>query len=152
MTRSLLRPKIGGGLLALGAAAALLPPGTAAAAPRRAERPADVTIKGQITDEKGTPLPGATVVVKGVTALAAGLSQEQFRQAAWKERYHELAYETKAYFDMQRTRKTYDVVNNTFVNVVGFKAVGPAFQEKYLLWSLPSSEINNNKLTHNPGW
>jgi len=68
MSRSLFRHKIGGGLLALGAAAALLPPG-AAAAPRRAERPADVTIKGQVTDEKGTPLPGATIVVKGVTGL-----------------------------------------------------------------------------------
>ena len=87
-------------------------------------------------------------------ALAAGLSQEQFRQAVWKERYHELAYENKAYFDIQRTRKTYDVVNNTFVNVVGFQAeVGPPFQEKYLLWGVPSAEIsNNNKLTQNPGW
>lgn len=83
-----------------------------------------------------------------------GLSQAQFREAVWKERYHELAYENKAYFDIQRTRKTYDVVNNRFVDVVGFKGeVGPAFQEKYLLWGIPSAEINNNKqLTQNPGW
>ncbi len=46
MSRSLFRHKIGGGLLALGAAAALLPPG-AVAAPRRAERPADVTIRAR---------------------------------------------------------------------------------------------------------
>ena len=70
MSRSLFRNKIGGGLLAFGAAAALLPPG-ATAAPRRTEHPADVTVKGQVTDEKGTPLPGATVVVKGVTGLGA---------------------------------------------------------------------------------
>ena len=70
MSHSLFRHKIGGGLLALGAATALLPPG-AAAAPRRTEHPAEVTIKGQVTDEKGTPLPGATVVVKGVTGLGA---------------------------------------------------------------------------------
>jgi hypothetical protein len=84
----------------------------------------------------------------------SGLSKEAFREAVWKERYHELAYENKAYFDIQRTRKTYDVVNNRFVDVVGFKGeVGPAFQEKYLLWGIPSSEINNNKqLTQNPGW
>ncbi|OUJ73440.1 RagB/SusD family nutrient uptake outer membrane protein [Hymenobacter crusticola] len=83
-----------------------------------------------------------------------GLSQAQFREAVWKERYHELAYENKAYFDIQRTRKTYDVVNNRFVDVVGFKGeVGPAFQEKYLLWGIPSAEINNNKkLTQNPSW
>jgi hypothetical protein len=84
----------------------------------------------------------------------SGLSQAQFREAVWKERYHELAYENKAYFDIQRTRQTYDVANNRFVGVVGFKGeVGPAFQEKYLLWGIPSAEINNNKaLTQNPGW
>ncbi|WP_045690516.1 RagB/SusD family nutrient uptake outer membrane protein [Hymenobacter sp. AT01-02] len=84
----------------------------------------------------------------------SGLSKDQFREAVWRERYHELAYENKAYFDMQRTRKAYDVVNNRFVDVVGFKGeVGPAFQEKYLLWGIPSAEINNNKkLTQNPGW
>jgi hypothetical protein len=84
----------------------------------------------------------------------SGLSQADFRTAVWKERYHELAYENKAYFDIQRTRQAYDVVGNRFVNAVGFKGeVGPAFQEKYLLWGIPSSEINNNrKLTQNPGW
>jgi hypothetical protein len=86
--------------------------------------------------------------------MLSGLSQADFRTAVWKERYHELCFENKAYFDIQRTRQTYDVVNNKFVNVVGFKAeVGPAFQEKYLLWGLPSSEISrNNVLTQNPGW
>ncbi len=84
----------------------------------------------------------------------SGLSQDAFRTAVWKERYHELAYENKAYFDIQRTRQTYDVANNRFVNVVGFKGeVGPAFQEKYLLWGIPSAEINNNRqLKQNPGW
>ncbi|TPG61742.1 RagB/SusD family nutrient uptake outer membrane protein [Hymenobacter nivis] len=84
----------------------------------------------------------------------SGLSQSAFRTAVWKERYHELCYENKAYFDIQRTRQTYDVVNNRFVNVVGFKAeVGPAFQEKYLLWGIPSAEISrNSQLTQNPGW
>lgn len=84
----------------------------------------------------------------------SGLSQDAFRTAVWKERYHELAYENKAYFDIQRTRKTYNVAANTFVDVVGFKGeVGPAFQAKYLLWGIPSAEINNNKqLTQNPGW
>jgi hypothetical protein len=84
----------------------------------------------------------------------SGLSQDAFRTAVWKERYHELAYENKAYFDIQRTRKAYDVVNNRFVDAVGFKnEVGAAFQEKYLLWGIPTAEINNNnKLTQNPGY
>jgi hypothetical protein len=84
----------------------------------------------------------------------SGLSKDDFRTAVWKERYHELAYENKAYFDIQRTRKAYDVVNNRFVDAVGFKnEVGNAFQAKYLLWGIPTAEINtNNKLTQNPGY
>jgi hypothetical protein len=84
----------------------------------------------------------------------SGLSQDAFRTAVWKERYHELAYENKAYFDIQRTRKAYDVVNNRFVDAVGFKnEVGAPFQAKYLLWGIPTAEINNNnKLTQNPGY
>ena len=75
MSRSLFRHKIGGGLLAFGAAAALLPP-RAAAAPCRAEHPADVTVQGQVTDENGTPLPGATVVVKSVAGLGVSTDSE----------------------------------------------------------------------------
>ncbi|TDN38704.1 RagB/SusD family nutrient uptake outer membrane protein [Hymenobacter sp. UV11] len=84
----------------------------------------------------------------------SGLSQDAFRTAVWKERYHELAYENKAYFDIQRTRKAYDVAGNRFVDAVGFKnEVGNAFQSKYLLWGIPTAEINtNNKLTQNPGY
>ena len=84
----------------------------------------------------------------------AGLNKDQFREAIWKERYHELAYENKAYFDTQRTRKAYDVINNRFVDAIGFKnESGATFTEKYLLWGIPQYEINNNKkLTQNPGW
>lgn len=84
----------------------------------------------------------------------SGLSKDDFRTAVWKERYHELAYENKAYFDIQRTRKAYDVVNNRFVDAVGFKnEVGNAFQSKYLLWGIPRAEIlTNTQLTQNPGY
>ncbi|OGX89716.1 RagB/SusD family nutrient uptake outer membrane protein [Hymenobacter coccineus] len=122
--------------------------------------PEVMLIFAEATNEAGAASAKAYAQVNAIRTraklpnLTPGLSQEQFRQAVWKERYHELAYENKAYFDIQRTRKTYDVVNNRFVDVVGFKAeVGPAFQEKYLLWGIPSREINNNKaLTQNPGW
>jgi hypothetical protein len=84
----------------------------------------------------------------------SGLSKDDFRTAVWKERYHELAYENKAYFDIQRTRKAYDVVNNRFVDAVGFKnEVGNPLQSKYLLWGIPRAEIlTNSKLTQNPGY
>ncbi len=84
----------------------------------------------------------------------SGLTKEQFREAVWRERYHELAYENKAYFDIQRTRKAYDLENNRFVDVVGFtNAQGTTWTEKYLLWAIPDSERQTNpNLTQNPQW
>ncbi|WP_375436099.1 RagB/SusD family nutrient uptake outer membrane protein [uncultured Hymenobacter sp.] len=121
--------------------------------------PEVMLIYAEAINEASAATPKAYAQINAIRSRAklpalSGLSQAQFREAVWKERYHELAYENKAYFDIQRTRKTYDVVGNRFVDVVGFKAeVGPAFQEKYLLWGIPSAEINNNKqLTQNPGW
>jgi hypothetical protein len=121
--------------------------------------PEVMLIYAEAINEVSGPNPKAYTQINAIRSRAklaplTGLSQAAFREAVWKERYHELAYENKAYFDIQRTRQTYDVFNNRFVNVVGFKAeVGPAFQEKYLLWGIPSAEINNNKqLTQNPGW
>lgn len=121
--------------------------------------PEVMLIYAEASNEVGGPTPKAYAQLNAIRSRAklpalAGLSQDDFRTAVWKERYHELAYENKAYFDIQRTRKTYDVAGNKFVNVVGFKGeIGPAFQAKYLLWGIPSAEINNNKqLTQNPGW
>lgn len=121
--------------------------------------PEVMLIYAEAINEVGAAPPKAYAQINAIRSRAmlpalTGLSQDEFRQAVWKERYHELAFENKAYFDLQRTRKSYDVVNNKFVDVVGFKGeLGPAFQEKYLLWGIPSAEINNNsKLTQNPGW
>ena len=121
--------------------------------------PEVMLIYAEAINEVGSATPKAYAQLNAIRSRAmlpalSGLSQAQFREAVWKERYHELAYENKAYFDIQRTRKTYDVANNRFVDVVGFKGeVGPAFQAKYLLWGIPSAEINNNRaLTQNPGW
>ena len=121
--------------------------------------PEVMLIYAEATNEVGAADALAYTQINTIRARAklpalSGLSQEDFRQAVWKERYHELAYENKGYFDIQRTRKTYDTKNNRFVDVVGFQSeVGTPFQEKYLLWGLPASEINNNSaLTQNPGW
>lgn len=84
----------------------------------------------------------------------SGLTQAQFRSAIWKERYHELAYENKAYFDIQRTHMIYDVVNNVFGDA--FSTVneqGVTMKQQYLFWPVPQREINTNKkLTQNTGW
>jgi hypothetical protein len=121
--------------------------------------PEVMLIYAEASNEAGGPTAKAYAQINAIRSRAklpalSGLSQAAFREAVWKERYHELAYEAKAYFDIQRTRQTYDVVNNKFVNVIGFKSeAGVAFQEKYLLWGIPSAEIGrNNKLTQNPGY
>ncbi len=85
----------------------------------------------------------------------SGLTKEQFREAIWKERYHELAFENKAYFDIQRTRKAYNLVANRFEDAFTFKnESGATFDERYMLWPVPSSEIDANPklLPQNPGW
>ncbi|MGI4735343.1 MAG: RagB/SusD family nutrient uptake outer membrane protein [Janthinobacterium lividum] len=121
--------------------------------------PEVMLIYAEASNEAGTATAKAYTQLNAIRSRAklpalSGLSQDAFRTAVWKERYHELAYENKAYFDIQRTRKAYDVVNNRFVDAVGFKnEVGTAFQAKYLLWGIPRAEINtNNKLTQNPGY
>jgi hypothetical protein len=88
-------------------------------------------------------------------AELSGLTQGQFREAIWKERYHELAFENKAYFDIQRTRKVYNLVGNKFEDAFTFQnESGVTFVEKYMLWPVPSSELDANPklLPQNVGW
>lgn len=84
----------------------------------------------------------------------SGLTKDEFREAIWKERYHELAYENKAYFDIQRTRKAYNLSTGHFEDVLTYKnESGVIFNEQYLLWPIPQTEIDANpKLQQNPGW
>lgn len=84
----------------------------------------------------------------------SGLSKEQLRNAIWKERYHELAFENKIWFDMVRTRKVLNLKDGAFNDFVGHKfAYGPTLQERELLFPIPTSELNNNKkLVQNKGY
>lgn len=84
----------------------------------------------------------------------SGLSQEAFRNAVWKERWCELAFENKIWFDMARTRKAWDLKSGAFNNYVGHPFVyGPTLKERELLFPIPTGEMKNNKkLTQNPGY
>ena len=84
----------------------------------------------------------------------SGLSQEDFRYAVWKERYHELAFENKIWFDMARTRKALNLTTSKFDNYVGHKfTYGPTLSERELLFPIPTNEIKNNKnLKQNDGY
>lgn len=84
----------------------------------------------------------------------SGLSQEDFRNAVWMERSHELAFENKVWFDMARTRKALNLATGKFENYVGHKfTYGPTLTERELLFPIPTNEIKNNKnLDQNTGY
>jgi len=93
----------------------------------------------------------------GLTTPAQGtFTQASFREAVWRERWHELSYEGVTWFDMVRLRKAYNETTNTFEDFVGHKFAdnGATLQEKHLLFPLPTSEMKNNpSLTpQNPGY
>ncbi|MFZ4862981.1 RagB/SusD family nutrient uptake outer membrane protein [Sphingobacterium sp. Mn56C] len=81
-------------------------------------------------------------------------SQADLRKLIWQERYHELAFENKTWFDMVRTRKVYNLTTKEFDNFVGHKfTYGPILKERDLLFPIPTREITNNKkLSQNPGY
>lgn len=89
------------------------------------------------------------------TLSLAGFTKDSFREAVWRERYHELAFENKAYFDIQRTQKVYNLKAGTFVDAFSYvNESGVTFTEQYLLWPIPQKEIdsNPNLLPQNMGW
>ncbi|WP_298733277.1 RagB/SusD family nutrient uptake outer membrane protein [uncultured Chitinophaga sp.] len=86
-------------------------------------------------------------------------TEADFRLAVWRERWHELCYEGKTWFDMVRLRKAYNETTNNFDEFVGHRfnygtANAPTLQEKHLLFPLPTLEYNNNPnlRPQNPGY
>jgi hypothetical protein len=121
--------------------------------------PEAMLIYAEATNEVSGPTADALAQVNAIRARAklaplGALSKDAFRQAIWKERYHELAYENKAYFDIQRTHMVYDVIHNTFGDALSTPSEqGVTMKEQYLLWPIPQREMDTNKkLTQNTGW
>jgi len=88
-------------------------------------------------------------------APVAGLSQGDFEHEVWLERYWELAFENKMWFDMLRTRKVHNDVTGAWDDFVGHKTVwGATFTSNQLLFPLPKQEtdVNPNLLPNNPGF
>ncbi|MFD2036309.1 RagB/SusD family nutrient uptake outer membrane protein [Belliella marina] len=92
--------------------------------------------------------------IRGRAALSPYTEGGLTREAIWKERFHELAFENKTWFDMVRRRMVLNVATGTFENFVGHSfTYGPTLSEKYLLFAIPQREIDNNpELTQNPEW
>ena len=93
---------------------------------------------------------------KLTTPALGTYTQATFRNAVWKERWHELCYEQITWFDMVRLRKAFNEKTKSFeefVNHVNLSS-NQKLQEKHLLLPLPTAELlNNPKLgKQNPGY
>ncbi len=81
-----------------------------------------------------------------------------FKEAVWKERWHEFAYEGITWFDMVRLRKVFNEETKKFDDFVGHRNLnvsgGAPLLEKHLLFPLGIQEMRNNpNLTpQNPGY
>jgi hypothetical protein len=83
------------------------------------------------------------------------LGQTAFEEEVWLQRYFELCFENKMWFDMLRTRKVHNDVTGAWDNFVGHKTVFNAiFTEKQLLFPVPKQEIDVNPklLPNNTGF
>jgi starch-binding outer membrane protein, SusD/RagB family len=108
---------------------------------------------------EGGPNPNAIMYLNMIRARAKLLpvvsaTQDEFEKAIWAERYFELAYENKMWFDMLRTRMVRNDLTRQWENFVGHTTVyRKTFTDSQLLFPIPQREIDNNKnLVQNPGF
>lgn len=90
------------------------------------------------------------------TPTLGEFDQNSFREAVWRERWHELAYEGITWFDMVRLRKVFNERTREFDDFVGHVNLSSneALQERHLLFPLPVQEMLNNPNleVQNPGY
>ncbi len=109
----------------------------------------------------GSPNTAAYNAVNRIRSRASltnlsSLSQVQFEEAVWRERWHELCYEGITWFDMVRLKKVYNEATNGFDNFTGHKFPdnNAVLADKHLLFPLPTFEMRNNPnlRPQNPGY
>ena len=108
---------------------------------------------------EGSPNAQARKALNDVRARAklapvTATGVDAFEQAVWAERYYELAFESKIWFDMIRTRKVRNDVTKAWDDFVGHTTVyGKIFTANQLLLPIPKREIDNNRnLVQNAGF
>ena len=82
------------------------------------------------------------------------MGMTEFEEEVWAQRYFELSFEGKIWFDMIRTRKVLDLTSGEWDDFIGHANVfGATLEQKHLLFPIPSREmVNNPNLTQNPGY
>lgn len=119
-------------------------------------RLADILLlKAEALNENGD-IPGALQLVNQIRkraklADATAVGKEEMKALIAKERRLELAFEGHRWYDLKRTGKAIDVMNNA-VGPNGEK-LGYNLTNERLLWPIPQSELDKNtKLSQNPGY
>lgn len=88
-------------------------------------------------------------------APIGSMSMDAFEKEVWLQRYFELAFENKMWFDMIRTRKVHNDVTGNWDDFVGHTTtMNATFTEKQLLMPVPKqeSDVNPNVLPNNSGY
>jgi hypothetical protein len=109
---------------------------------------------------EGSPNSAAIGYVNAIRARAnlapiGALSQSAFEHEVWLQRYYELCFENKMWFDMIRTLKVHNDVTGNWDDFVGHKTVwNSTFTASQQLFPLPKQEtdVNPNLLPNNPGF
>ncbi len=85
--------------------------------------------------------------------LPEGLNKEQMRERIRHERRVELALEGIRYFDLRRWRIAKEKING-FAPNAAFPEVKLKYEDKYVFWPIPQTEIDRNHgiLEQNPGY
>ncbi|CAN5335511.1 RagB/SusD family nutrient uptake outer membrane protein [soil metagenome] len=120
-------------------------------------------IYAEAQNELGGPTEEAYNALKRIRDRAqlttpdlGSFTQDTFREAVWKERWHELAYEQITWFDMVRLRKAFNPVTKNFEDFVGHVVLSSneTLQATHLLFPIPRLEMLNNPNlnTQNPGY
>ena len=119
-------------------------------------RLADILLlKAEALNETGN-LTGAAALVNQIRTRAklgntTAATQADMRLAIEKERRLELAFEGIRWFDLKRTGRAIDVMNNA--TGPGGTNLGYHLTENRLLYPIPQSELDKNtKLVQNPGY
>jgi hypothetical protein len=119
-------------------------------------RLADILLlKAEALNETGD-LTGSAALVNQIRTRVSlpntpANSQAAMRLAIEKERRLELAFEGVRWYDLKRTGRAIEVINNA-KGVDGVN-LGYAIAEYQLLWPIPQAELDKNtQLTQNPGY
>ena len=125
-------------------------------------RLADVMLMYAEASNEAEGAPNSTAIdyvnqIRSRATLApiGALGKDAFEKEVWLQRYFELAFENKMWFDMIRTRKVHNDVTGNWDDFVGHTTtMNATFTEKQLLMPIPKqeSDVNPNVLPNNTGY